>query len=177
MLLQRATAQHRALSFVHHRCYKSSIIPVQTASPPDTPSVSPVQGLFNPLTRSSSVGTRKFHHRTAAMGSSTASPGAKISSEIPQVPADCEQEEQLLQALTSIPQITKAIARANGQRVDISVSHSGFKSGVCIVIHASRLHAVVADTVWDLAMCVCLRGCAAVNSALHSCSHLPQTFF
>lgn len=50
---------------------------------------------------------------------------AKPSAEIPEVPAGCDQEEQLLQALTAIPLMTKAIARpdasSSGQRVDITV--------------------------------------------------------
>jgi hypothetical protein len=50
---------------------------------------------------------------------------AKPSTEIPEVPAGCDQEQQLLEALTAIPLITKAIARpdasSSGQRVDITV--------------------------------------------------------
>jgi hypothetical protein len=58
------------------------------------------------------------------MGSSTAAAAAKAD-EIPEVPSGCEQEEQLLQALTSIPLITKALVRPGvGNRVDITVSHT-----------------------------------------------------
>lgn len=65
--------------------------------------------------------------RRQKMASSTTAcaAAAKPSAEIPEVPAGCDQEEQLLQALTAIPLMTKAIARpdasSSGQRVDITV--------------------------------------------------------
>lgn len=77
----------------------------------------------------------QFHHRdhppwishcgTAGMGSNTACSASSKLSEIAEVPAGCEEEEELLQALTSIPLITKAIVRpspGSDNRVDITVS-------------------------------------------------------
>jgi len=60
----------------------------------------------------------------AGMGSNTAC-SASSKSEIAEVPTGCEEEQQLLQALTSIPLITKAIVRpspGSDNRVDITVS-------------------------------------------------------
>lgn len=79
------------------------------------------------------------------MGSSTAAAASKAD-EIPEVPSGCEQEEQLLQALTSIPLISKALVRPGaGDRVDITVSRSieacrtlrvcGLVAGLILALH------------------------------------------
>lgn len=58
----------------------------------------------------------------ALVGGNTEHPSANMPNEIPEVPSGCEDELQLLQALTSIPLINKALVRpAGGERVTIKV--------------------------------------------------------
>lgn len=83
--------------------------------------------------------------KAAEAAGSTASKPA----EIPEVPAGCEEEEQLLQALTSIPLISKAIVRpggaAGGERVDVTVSWLILLIAVGGLLGELSRHKVTAD--------------------------------
>jgi hypothetical protein len=128
MLLQRATsaAHHRALLTARSTAGYRKVKPALTRfSTSISAAALPLPNHTNSTASDHLACTPTFpsYHRKAAMASSTACAASTKAVEVPEVPAGCEQEEQLLQALTSIPLITKAVARpGTGKHVNISVS-------------------------------------------------------